>query len=75
MEHCGLPCDAIVDEESAPYPPADGFDLQELTTEGYSALLRMERGRVRRREIFGPPRRPAADWKCARPSSCLVRSS
>jgi GNAT superfamily N-acetyltransferase len=56
MEHVGLPCDVIVDEESAPYPPAEGFDLQELTTEGYSALLRIERGRVRRREIFGPLR-------------------
>ena len=28
--------------------------LRELTTEGYATLLRIERGRVRHREIFGP---------------------
>ena len=32
------------------------FEVQELTTEGYAALLRIERGRVRHREIFGPVR-------------------
>jgi GNAT superfamily N-acetyltransferase len=54
MESCGLAPDAIVDEESAPYPLGAGFEVQELTTEGYPALLRIERGRVRHREIFGP---------------------
>jgi GNAT superfamily N-acetyltransferase len=56
LEHCGLTPDAIVDEESPPYPPAAGFQVQELTTEGYAPLLRIERGRVRHREIFGPLR-------------------
>jgi GNAT superfamily N-acetyltransferase len=56
LENCSLPPDAIVDEESPAYPPGSVFDLQELTTEGYSALLRIERGRVRHREIFGPMR-------------------
>jgi GNAT superfamily N-acetyltransferase len=56
LGNCGLPADAIVDEESPAYPPGAAFDLQELTTEGYSALLRIERGRVRHREIFGPMR-------------------
>jgi GNAT superfamily N-acetyltransferase len=56
MENCGLPPDAIVDEESAPYPPGQHYDLEELTTEGYASLLRIERGRVRHREIFGPLR-------------------
>ncbi len=53
---CGIKCDVIVDEESAPYPHYDGFQLDELTTEGYSTLLRFQRGRIRRREIFGPMR-------------------
>jgi GNAT superfamily N-acetyltransferase len=56
LADCALPPDAIVDEEAAAYPPGGNFALQELTTEGYSALLRIERGRVRRREIFGPAR-------------------
>ncbi len=53
LPHCSLPCDCIVDEASAPYPYDDGFQLKELTVEGYPALLRIERGRVRNREIFG----------------------
>jgi CRP/FNR family cyclic AMP-dependent transcriptional regulator len=56
LENCGQSPDLIVDEESPPYPAAEGFQVQELTTEGYSALLRIERGRVRHREIFGPLR-------------------
>jgi GNAT superfamily N-acetyltransferase len=56
LENCGLPPDAIVDEESPPYPPGETFDLEELTVDGYAALLRIERGRVRRREVFGPLR-------------------
>jgi hypothetical protein len=56
LDSCGLPADVIVDEASPPYPPAAGFHVQELTTEGYAALLRIERGRVRHREIFGPLR-------------------
>ena len=54
MGNIGLVPDVIVDEDSAPYPRRSHFEVQELTTEGYSALLRIERGRVRRREIFGP---------------------
>jgi ribosomal protein S18 acetylase RimI-like enzyme len=56
LENCSLPPDAIVDEESHAYPPGGDFEVQELTTEGYAALLRIERGRVRHREIFGPAR-------------------
>jgi hypothetical protein len=54
MGHCALALDAIVDEDSAPYPYEDRFEVQELTTEGYLGLMRIERGRVRNREIFGP---------------------
>jgi GNAT superfamily N-acetyltransferase len=56
LENCSLPPDAIVDEDSPAYPPGGHFEVQELTTDGYSALLRIERGRVRNREIFGPVR-------------------
>jgi predicted N-acetyltransferase YhbS len=56
LENCGLPLDVIVDEESPPYPPGADYEVQDLATEGYAALLRIERGRVRHREIFGPLR-------------------
>jgi GNAT superfamily N-acetyltransferase len=56
LRNCGLRPDLILDESSPPYPPADAFQVQELTTEGHAPLLRIERGRVRQREIFGPLR-------------------
>lgn len=56
LEACRVTVDVIVDEESSPYPFGHGFSVSELTTEGYSRLLRIERGRVRNREIFGPMR-------------------
>jgi GNAT superfamily N-acetyltransferase len=56
LENCSLSPDTIVDEVAPAYPPGGSFEVQELTTEGYAALLRIERGRVRHREIFGPVR-------------------
>lgn len=56
LENCSLPQDAIIDENAPAYPPGGDFQVQELTTQGYAALLRIERGRVRNREIFGPAR-------------------
>jgi GNAT superfamily N-acetyltransferase len=56
LENCGLVPDTVVDEDSPAYPPGGPFEIQDLTTEGYAALLRIERGRVRHREIFGPAR-------------------
>ncbi len=56
MENVGLLPDVIVDEAAAPYPHGEGYSIQELTEQGYSTLLRIERGRLRRREIFGPLR-------------------
>lgn len=56
LVNCGLAPDLIVDEASPAYPAATGFDLEDLTTEGYAALLRIERGRTKHREIFGPLR-------------------
>jgi GNAT superfamily N-acetyltransferase len=56
LENCALPPDAIVVEDVPAYPAGGDFAVQELTTEGYAALLRIERGRLRNREIFGPAR-------------------
>jgi len=56
LEHCSLTPDVIVDENAQAYPPGGTFEIQELTTQGYAALLRIQRGRVHHREIFGPVR-------------------
>jgi GNAT superfamily N-acetyltransferase len=53
LENCQLPFDAIIDEEQPPYPCKDHFELEELTSEGLKSLLRIERGHVRNRNIFG----------------------
>ncbi len=53
LENVGLPCDCVVDDASPPYPEHE-YDLQGMTSDGYSSLLRFERGRVRHREIVGP---------------------
>lgn len=55
-DHVGLPQDAIVDDTSAAFPQLMDFELDELRTEGYASLLRIERGRLRHRDLFGPVR-------------------
>lgn len=56
LAQAGLPDDLIVDDSSAPYPPGEAYEIDTLQADGYPALLRIERGRVRHREIFGPVR-------------------
>jgi GNAT superfamily N-acetyltransferase len=56
MSQPPLTPDFIVDEDSASYPTGGDYRLEQLQAEGYPALLRIERGRVRNREIFGPMR-------------------
>lgn len=56
MENCGLEPDLIVAEDAHAYPHCEEFELQELSTRGYISLLRIERGRVKHREVFGPMR-------------------
>lgn len=56
MSQPPLTPDFIVDEDSAPYPAGGDYTIEQLQAEGYPALLRIERGRVRNREIFGPMR-------------------
>lgn len=53
-ENCGLDFDGIVDEESLAYPHDGDFAVEALSAAGYPRLLRIERGRTRRREVFGP---------------------
>ncbi len=52
----GLEPDAVVDEDAAPYPAGSTYAIAELEDEAYTSLLRIERGRIRHREIFGPQR-------------------
>lgn len=52
----GITQDAIIDEDAPAYPPGGTYDVRSLSTDGYASLLRIERGRVRHREIFGPVR-------------------
>jgi GNAT superfamily N-acetyltransferase len=52
--NCRLPLDLVIDEEAPPYPQDTDFELDALTSAGLPALLRIERGRLKRREVFGP---------------------
>ncbi len=52
----GLEPDAVLDEASPCYPRDGSYPLEELSDHGLPALLRIERGRVRHREVFGPMR-------------------
>ncbi|MHC5115089.1 MAG: GNAT family N-acetyltransferase [Planctomycetota bacterium] len=56
MSNAGLRLDAIVEDEAVPFPPDHDFELEELTTEGYAPLLRIQRGRTRHRKVYGPMR-------------------
>lgn len=56
MESAGLANDVVVDDSSAPYTSEQHYDVERLNSAGYSSLLRIERGRLRRREVFGPLR-------------------
>ncbi|TWT60727.1 GNAT family N-acetyltransferase [Rubinisphaera italica] len=54
LTNVGLPCDVIVDETARSYPAAEDFEIEEMNAAGYTSLLRFERGRLRKRDIFGP---------------------
>ena len=57
LEFSGLRADAVVDDSAMPYAlEHQDLPLEEMTAEGYASLLRLERGRLRNREIFGPLR-------------------
>lgn len=57
LENCQLPQDLVIDDSSLSYPCAScDWNIEELQTRGYTSLLRIERGRLRHRDIFGPVR-------------------
>jgi predicted GNAT family N-acyltransferase len=53
LKGMGLPVDAIVEDETDGYPTAEACEIQRLEQKGVTPLLRIERGRVKGREIFG----------------------
>jgi GNAT superfamily N-acetyltransferase len=73
LANLSLPVDVIVDEHSPAYPGGGTYDLDDLTTRGYASLLRVERGRVSRREVLGPMRLHYGFFRLrARHSSYLI---
>ncbi len=48
-----LPIDAICFDEDEGYPTGHSFNTERLKEKGVSSLLRIERGRVSNREVFG----------------------
>jgi RimJ/RimL family protein N-acetyltransferase len=53
LKAAGLPADVIVSDQETGYPAADDVAVEALSETGWSPLLRIERGRVRGREVFG----------------------
>jgi len=53
FDNLSLSCDVVVNEDAESYPHDNRFTLEELTAKGLPGLLHIERGRVRRKEIFG----------------------
>ena len=62
LESIGLGSDVVVVEEDDGYPSAEeidstagqtNFEIEDLSEQGWSPLLRIERGRVKGREVFG----------------------
>ncbi len=49
----GLPVDAIVEDETDGYATSASCEIQRLEHRGVTPLLRIERGRVKGREVFG----------------------
>lgn len=53
LHNLGLDSDLIAVDDAAGYPIGTGFEVEELTESGLSSLLRIERGRLSRRHVFG----------------------
>ncbi len=56
LSNHGLNFDAIVDEGAQSYVGETDYQVEELTSDAYAPLLRIERGRTQQREVFGPMR-------------------
>ena len=76
LDRCGLKPDCIVDDTSRSYGYAGDYRIRELAASEYASVLRIERGRVNRREVLGPMRLQTGFFRmaAARPSY-LVASS
>jgi predicted N-acetyltransferase YhbS len=53
LHEMDLPVDAIVEDETDGYPTSEACEIERLEQKGLTPLLRIERGRVKGREIFG----------------------
>lgn len=53
LDSLELPVDAICYDESDGYPTGHAFQVERLREKGVTSLLRIERGRVTNREVFG----------------------
>lgn len=53
LHNLGLESDLIAVDDAAGYPIGTDFEVEELTESGLSSLLRIERGRLSRRHVFG----------------------
>lgn len=54
LESMGMPDDLVLDDEAAPYHTDRELALDGLEGDGVPSLVRIQRGRVSRRELFGP---------------------
>lgn len=53
LNNMGLVNDLLVIEDAVSYPSDDGYEVEELTESGLPHLLRIERGRLKQRQVFG----------------------
>ncbi len=53
LSSMGLPNDLLVIEDADSYPMHDEYQVDELAEAGLPYLLRIERGRLKRRQVFG----------------------
>jgi predicted N-acetyltransferase YhbS len=53
LENLGFKNDLIAVDDADDYPIGSGFAVEELTESGLPSLLRIERGRLSRRHVFG----------------------
>ena len=54
FQNCGLPFDGVLDELSEVYPLRSNYHIEEFTSKDVTPLLRITRGRVVGKEVFGP---------------------
>jgi GNAT superfamily N-acetyltransferase len=73
LQNVGLTPDPIVDDTAQGYPYEDRFEVGTLKAAGLPLLMRIERGRIRNREVFGPLRLQYGFFKLtARQATYLV---